>query len=71
MVALWLIKFIFVKRDICRVEIINLVFGQVRPCECGNICSIRQYISHSKVDWVPVFVMCLVSEPVRLHTHLI
>jgi hypothetical protein len=25
-------------------------------------CSVWQYISQYKVDWVPVFVMCLVSE---------
>ena len=25
-------------------------------------CSVWQYVSQSKVDWIHVFVMCLVSE---------
>ena len=30
-----------------------------------SVCSFRQYTPQSEVDWVPVFVMCLVLEPVR------
>ena len=46
------------------VEVINVAFVRGRSYSRANEYSFRQYISQSEVDWVPVFVMCLVPEPV-------
>jgi hypothetical protein len=39
----------------------NVAFGCGCSYQCGTICSIRQYILQSEVDWVPAFMTCLVS----------
>ena len=57
------LKTFFVKLNVYTVEIINVVHGCGHFYRCGNVCSVRQYISQSAVDWFPVSVKFL-SEPV-------
>ena len=52
MVTLWLKTCLIVKSGVYTGEIINVVFGRERFHWCGNICSVRQYIEQSEVDWV-------------------